>query len=253
MSKSRTERFSATIEHYHQYRPSYPHELLETIFTECSLGPESIVADIGSGTGIFTMLLLEKGLTCYGVEPNTDMRNKAEIELASFDNFHSITGRADQTNLADNSVDGIICAQAFHWFNEPGTRVEFKRILKQNAKVALVWNLRNNTTPLMQAYENLLRKFGTDYTAVAAENIKDEDIASFFENHNFKKLNIDNHQSFDWDGFRGRLLSTSYTPKPGESGYEAMLKEAENIYAEHQKDGKVTFDYDCLAFIGNFE
>jgi hypothetical protein len=68
------ERFSSRVENYVRYRPGYPAQIVELLKAECGMRPEHTIADIASGTGIFTRLLLENGNCAYGVEPNAEMR-----------------------------------------------------------------------------------------------------------------------------------------------------------------------------------
>ena len=69
-----TERFSDRVDDYLRYRPSYPGELIDLMRVEMGLRPDHTVADIGSGTGILSALLLAHGNTVIGVEPNRAMR-----------------------------------------------------------------------------------------------------------------------------------------------------------------------------------
>src|SRR5947207_14930414 len=97
-------------------RPGYPSEVLELLKAECGLEPNSIVADIASGTGILTRMLLENGNRVFGVEPNPEMRLAGERFLARYPRFTSVAGTAEETTLDDHSVDIITAAQSAHWF-----------------------------------------------------------------------------------------------------------------------------------------
>src|SRR5947209_11876909 len=129
MSIDSTSRFSSRVENYIRYRPGYPQSVVELLAGECGLTPTSVVADVGSGTGILTELFLRNGNTVYGVEPNREMREAGEGLLAGYPNFHSVDGRAEATGLPDASVDFVTAGQAFHWFDAQGARAEFSRIL----------------------------------------------------------------------------------------------------------------------------
>src|SRR5262249_648330 len=144
-----TSRFGARVDDYVKARPSYPAGLLAVLARECGLDKKSIVADLGSGTGIFTRLLLESGATVYAVEPNDEMRAAAERDLAS-ERFHSVRGRAEATTLPDASIDLATAAQAFHWFDVEATRRELVRILRPAGLAVLVWNDRDaQATPFL--------------------------------------------------------------------------------------------------------
>jgi len=111
-----TTRFSNRVTDYTRARPSYPTELITLLESEVGLGPECTVADVGSGTGIFTGLLLETGCRVIGVEPKDEMRGAAEARLGVHPECQSIPGTAEETGLAEHSVDVVTAAQAFHWF-----------------------------------------------------------------------------------------------------------------------------------------
>src|SRR5271170_3464981 len=116
------QRFSNRVGDYVRYRPGYPRAVLDLLRDECGLTPKSVVADIGSGTGILTQMLLENGNLVYGVEPNAEMRAAGEEFLAAHPKFRSVAASAEATKLPDASVDLIVAAQAFHWFDPPASR-----------------------------------------------------------------------------------------------------------------------------------
>src|SRR5438552_226529 len=123
-----TTRFSNRVEQYVKYRPSYPKEIIPFLENTIDLNPSFVIADIGSGTGISSKIFLANGNTVYAVEPNNEMRNKAEELLWQYDSFISINGTAEQTTLADTSADMIVAGQAFHWFDAVKAKIEFRRI-----------------------------------------------------------------------------------------------------------------------------
>ena len=125
-----TERFSTRVENYVKYRPGYPPAVLDLLKAECGLTPASVIADIGSGTGILTRLFLGNGNHVFGVEPNQAMREAGEQLLADFGGFVSVAATAEETTLPDRSADFVTAGQAFHWFNLARTRPEFARDLE---------------------------------------------------------------------------------------------------------------------------
>lgn len=246
------ERFSNRVENYVKYRPNYPKEVLQLFATEMNLRKDSIIADTGSGTGISAKLFLENGNRVFGVEPNAAMRAAAESFLREFLNFRSVDGTAENTSLDENSVDFIIAAQAFHWFDQTGARREFERILKDKGFVVLMWNERQlDTTAFLKDYENLLVEFGTDYEAVRHENIDKEKLQNFFQT-DFKEAIFQNKQTVDYDGLEGRMLSSSYVPSSENPRYESMLKKLKSLFAEHAENGKINILYDTKVFYGQF-
>src|ERR1019366_8204811 len=123
-----TGRFSSRVDDYVRYRPSYPSGIVTLLQLHCGLTPVSVVADIGSGTGLLAELFLKFGCVVFCVEPNIQMRIAGEHMLRGFGNFHSVDGRAENTGLGDASVDLAVSGQAFHWFDPVRTRDELRRI-----------------------------------------------------------------------------------------------------------------------------
>jgi SAM-dependent methyltransferase len=92
--KSSTLRFTGRVENYIKYRPGYPGGMIETLVKECGLTKDSIVADIGSGTGILSGLFLKNGNRVFGVEPNREMREAGERLLQRVPNIHEHYGHS---------------------------------------------------------------------------------------------------------------------------------------------------------------
>lgn len=244
-------RFSTRAEAYAKYRPDYPPGVVKILKSECGLTGDSVVADVGSGTGILTELLLKNGNRVFGIEPNEAMRVFAEEMLKDYNHFVSVDGSAEATALDDDSVDIVIAAQAFHWFDREKTKREFKRILKPNGWVALIWNERRlDSTSFLRAYEDLLLRYGTDYHEVRHENVADK-LAEFFAPDEFKLVNLDNFQHFDLAAFQGRVASASYTPEPGHPNFDALGSGLQRLFDEHNRDGTVTFEYDTRIYYGH--
>ena len=250
MKQNTVERFSNRVENYVKYRPSYPSEILDLFRDEMNLQKKSVVADIGSGTGISAKLFLENDNAVFGVEPNEAMRVAAENFLQDFPNFRSIKGTAENTTLSDKSVDFVIAAQAFHWFDETKTRSEFKRVLKDNGFVALIWNERQlDSNEFLRDYEKLLNEFGTDYQKVRHDNITKESLREFFLT-NFRQEIFNNSQSLDFNGLKGRILSSSYMPSVENERYSEMLIKLKSLFTEHAENGRIKVLYDTKVFYG---
>ena len=217
---------------------------------ECTLSPDAVVADIGSGTGILSELFLRNGNPVYGVEPNREMREAGERLLSGYPDFHSIDGMAEMTTLEAGGIDFVVAGQAFHWFDFEKTRLEFARILKPAGWVVLVWNMRAGAaSPFGRDYEALLHTYATGYAQVNHKRIDDTAIETFF-GAGIQFRRYENRQYFDFDGLKGRLFSSSYSPEPGDPQYDATILALEQLFDVHQSHGQITFDYATNIYFG---
>ncbi len=247
-----TERFSDRVDNYVRYRPDYPPALLDWLQRELAVDTGWRVADIGAGTGISSRLLLEGGYQVITVEPNAPMRAAAERDLAAYAGFRAVDGRADATGLAAASIDLITVAQAFHWFDEQTTRGEFARILRPDGLAAIWWNSRRLVgTPFLEGYEALLRAWGTDYESVAERYPDDSQMRAWFADGYRAGARFAHCQQLDFEGLRGRLMSSSYVPPAGHPNHQPMLQALRELFDACAVQGRISFDYDTRIFAGH--
>jgi SAM-dependent methyltransferase len=236
---------------YVKYRPSYPEDALDYLFGEVGLRPGSLVADIGAGTGIFSKLLLAWGSRVIAVEPNEAMRSAAYAMLGSEPSYRSVDGSAEVTGLDDGSVEFIVCAQSFHWFDHAAAKTEFKRILRPGGKVLLIWNSRvPSGTPFLEGYEQLLHKYGEDYGRINHKNITMEQLRPFFVNGGPVKREFFNRQMLDFDQLKGRAMSSSYVPAPGHPNHEPFVAALRELFERNERGGTVEMDYETEVYVG---
>lgn len=245
-----TQRFSNRVENYVKYRPGYPPEIIDFLKKECDLSGKTIIADIGSGTGISAKLFLNNRNKVYGVEPNNEMRKAAENFLSEYPEFISINGTAENTTLESNSVDMITSGQAFHWFDKQKCKSEFRRILKQEGYAILFWNEKTESNDFMRSYYDLLKIYGTDYEKVNhSANTDDTVINEFYSPNNFNKKIFDNRQTLDYKALEGRLLSSSYIPLEGEN-HDKMINDLKNMFEKYKVNGEIAMEYVTLVYYG---
>ncbi len=245
-----TEKFTGKASVYEESRPKYAPEFISYLFNEVGLNKDSIVADIGSGTGIFTKLLLENDVMVYSVEPNEDMRTIAENSLSTFNNFNSINASAENTTLANNSIDFITVAQAFHWFDIAKFKIECKRILKTNGKVILTWNTRIDTAPLNIETAIIFNKYCPNYKGFnGGIDIFGDIVANFF-NNKFIIKRFPNNLIFDKEKFIKRILSASYSLKKGDIQFDNYINEFELLFNKYSVNGILTIPNETVAYIG---
>lgn len=244
-----THRFSRRVADYVRFRPSYSPELLGWLRDTIGFTAAWRVADIGSGTGIFSRLFVENGNPVSCVEPNEAMRAEAQASLGSYFNFVSVHGTAEATALANHSVDLVTAAQAFHWFDPTPTREEFHRILAPDGCAAIVFNTRrSDASAFMRAYESFLREHAVDYARVDHRRVDAERLHAFLGDyhewrHHFSVFH-------DLEGVIGLSSSSSYTPAPGHPDHDAFYAALRDLFATHQVSGTVEFLYETEAYAG---
>ncbi len=248
-----TERFSDRVENYVNFRPSYPAELIALLAEQCHLSQDTVIADVGAGTGKLTELLLPTNSAVYAIEPNTEMREAAENLLKQNNNFMSMAGDSAATGLANDSVDLIVAAQAFHWFEPAPTRQEFARILKPAGYVGLIWNERDTRSGFQQAYDKMLSNYCEEYSKVNHRNISLSAIQQFFNPNEFTTYSFAYSQDFNIDGFLGRMYSSSYTPAQGTDAYAVLNNAARQLFQQHAVDNRIEFTYQTNLYLSKFE
>ena len=246
-----TERFTGRVEHYAKYRPTYPPKLIEAIARQCGEKRRLRIAEFGSGTGIFTRLLLDAGHEVFAVEPNEAMRQEGERALGSIPFFHSVHGTAEKSGLPSGAFDLVAAAQAFHWFDFDAARREFLRVLKPEGRVALVWNNRETKSAFGRGYERFLERQSTDYPRVRSRGKSAEkEMRRFFGGGGYKLLKFPHSQRFDWEALWGRFLSTSYSPRIGDPRREAAQAALRELFDRCARGGTVAMKYQAEAFVG---
>ena len=245
-----TQRFSDRVDDYIRYRPDYPSALIALLEQQCGLGRDAVVADIGSGTGKLAEHFLRHGNPVYGVEPNRAMRQAAESLLRQYPHFTSLDGRAEAIPLPAASVDFVVAGQAYHWFEPEPTRTEFARILKAGGWVVLAWNERDASAPFLADYEQMLASLLPDYATVTHKRLNDDQLQAQLGLKSFHKAVFSFRQTFDFRGLKGRTLSSSYSPQPGQPGHDELIAALGKLFERHQQNGVVDFDYVTNVYCG---
>lgn len=242
--------FTGKSEVYALHRPQYSEEALEFIRREVNITPDTLIADIGAGTGIFTKQLSVLGCRVVAVEPNEDMRSRISDTAPDSE---IISAPAERTGLPDHSVSLITVATALHWFDQKLFAEECRRILTDSGKILIIWNLSDKTADIVKDLHELNLKYCEKYKALFVEDpvLKDRsiDVTKEFL-PNCKQASYENDQSFDLEGFVGNRLSYSYAPQENEVGYAEYADALKSFFNEHQSEGKLTLPHFTHCFIG---
>lgn len=243
-------RFENRATDYAGGRPDYPAALLDFLLGRLALRAGAEVADIGSGTGIFTRALLARGLRVAAVEPGDDMRRTAEAELGAQPGFTSSSGTARATKLPARSVEAIFCAQAFHWFNEEPTRREWRRILRPGGSAVLVWNNRDPADAFTAEFLAVLHSGGADATRTMAASLGAQTDNVLFRGAPAETVAFPHAQSLDFAGLLRLTVSASFMPKPGDARFPEISDRLRGIFDRHQAAGAVRMVYRTVAVFG---
>lgn len=244
----------ATI--YAKYRPSYPDKYINYLIDKCNLNQNTLIADIGAGTGILTKQFLDKNLKVIGVEPNCNMRKVLEKNLIKYKNFTSINGSDKNTNLNENSIDLITVAQAFHWFDIESFKKECKRILNANGKVCIIWNKLDTTDNIVKEEKNIDYSYTNQYKEinnVLEDGKREQLVKEFFGNNNYECKITENNQIYNKETFIGVNLSKSYSLRKDDKNYSNYIKAFENLFDKYNKDGTLVIKNNTYGYLGSLE
>ncbi|APV43599.1 Methyltransferase domain-containing protein [Dehalogenimonas formicexedens] len=248
-----SERFTNRVAYYVKYRPSYPEAYLGYLATEVGFKENSVVADIGAGTGILSKLLARRVKRVFAVEPNHQMRLAAQEYCKDAGNVAVVNGCAEATTLPDASVDFITAAQAFHWFKIDEARKEFSRILRPGGKTALVWNVRDISTPFGKEYEKIVKQFCLDYIGSGGGSSETLAYRMFFKGGKYDYRAFPNDRRIDLETLLGYSLSTSYAPNRGDENYNDFIQSLKDIFARYAIDGTVLLSTITQSYVGEIE
>lgn len=246
-----TGRFTGRADVYRRYRSRYPREMISLLRERCGLTPQSVVADIGAGTGMLAELFLENGNAVYAIEPNADMRAACEELTGQFPALTCIDGTAEETHLPDHSIDMIAVGRAFHWFDHDKCRPEFKRILRPNGWVVLAGlGPRRGKDPVQHGYQQILRDHGIDYSRLRDRYNVKEAVRRFFEGGTLSEAEFPGVEEMDYESLEGHTISLSVTPQPDHPGFPGMREALKQYFEKYQRDGKVRLSTNCHIFMG---
>ncbi|XZF14831.1 class I SAM-dependent methyltransferase [Chitinophagaceae bacterium MMS25-I14] len=247
-----TQRFSNRVADYVKYRPHYSDAVVDYLQHEFGLTERKTIADIGAGTGISSALFLKAGYKVIAVEPNKEMREKSVELLHVYPGFTAVDGTAENTGLDAGSIDAVVAGQAFHWFDAVVAKKEFERILKKEGMVVLLWNERLTGSDFEKEYDNLILQYGKDYVEVRHRNIDLQHIEAFFAPGTCTLKTFENSQDFDFEGLKGRLLSSSYMPVAGEKGYHELITDLQDLFHRYAAGGRIRIHYITKVYTGSF-
>ena len=173
---------------------------------------------------------------------------EASVGFVSSDLFQPRKALASDTGLRKESIDLVICAQAFHWFCNEETVAEFRRIVRPGGLVALVWNERDlRKDRFHRELEELIVRFATDYESVRHDKFGRDRLEKAF-GQSIETIQFESAQTFDLEGLTGRIASASYMPNESSIEYQRLVKMLRRLFAEHEQSGKLSVSYKTILF-----
>lgn len=229
-------KFDGKAELYAAYRPSYASGLIDDLVEDLPKGAK--VADIGSGTGKLTELLLARGMNVFAVEPNDDMRAAAEKAFGGNALFCSVPASAERTTLPDGKMELVTAAQAFHWFDRDAFRKECRRILTPGGEVALIWNGYDETSAEAISLERILHRYCPLFKGFRGGVRLARSFDDFFGSYTTKTY--PGAVAYDRDAFVGRSLSSSYALTQSDGKYDEYIAALNGYFDGFSENGILT-------------
>ena len=223
-------KFNEKSEFYNKYRPNYSNELVDCIVSELN-SLDDCIADIGCGTGIFTKQLVERNCKVIGIEPNLEMYEKAKNNLPG---IKVINSTSEDTTLDSNSINIITVAQALHWFNIDEFVKEAKRILKQDGKIAIVYNIVDDSKDVVKEFKYIHENYCENH------NNHNRNFDELFESifgDNYILKEFSNNQKYTYEEFMGYESSMSYSLTKEDNRYNEYIESLNNLFNKYSKDG----------------
>ncbi len=157
----------ADAETYDRGRPRYGEDAARVLVEELGLGPTAPVLELGAGTGQLSRALVAAGMDVTAVEP---LANTRELLVRAIGADRVRAGVAEEIPLADHSVDAVLAADAFHWFDESRAMPEIRRVLRPGGGVAILRSIPMWEAPWSAELGPILAVSRPDHPAYAGRS-----------------------------------------------------------------------------------
>jgi ubiquinone/menaquinone biosynthesis C-methylase UbiE len=246
---NRKEVYSSKAKKYSRYRWDYAVQAIQGIFDTANISAESVVADLGAGTGILTKHFIGKVRRIYAIEPNPEMRQVAKEAFRSSPSCIVKEGCAEETRLADGEVDVITVAQAIHWFSPEPANTEIHRILKKRGWLAILRNYSTNELINKEIAKLSVPEYGVNPIPRSLQT-KNTPISYFYGHNHFELKTFPFQFQQSWEEFIGSITSASFMPDEYHPLYAKLENAARNIFMKLSINGQLEVQGDTELYIG---
>lgn len=251
MSDMNYDRFTSKADLYDKFRPKYSGEFIDYIYKYLGISDNTVVADIGAGTGILSEEFLKRGSSVICVEPNKKMLEQAKYKLQQFEKVSFINTTAENTSIINSSVNIVTVGQAFHWFDKKDFLKECRRILIENGFVVLAWNISDSNDPVNKEITNTNYMYCKKYNGYSSRDKEDNtEYLDFFTNNKMEINIFENNLLLDKEGFIGRCLSRSYAPNFADEEYQYYVDSMLKIFDTYSENKKIRIKNNTKCIIG---
>jgi SAM-dependent methyltransferase len=210
-------------ERYHPARPDYPNDAVMYLVQSLGIEDDAHVLDLGAGTGIFTGQLIPFCANITAVEPTPGMRDVLSKRLPL---VNVLDGRDVAIPLESRTVDCVVVAQAFHWFDAPLALEEIHRVLVEGGRLGVLWNERDESIPWVAELGEAMRwpahqpyQVGQDFTSILESG-------PFI---NIERRKFHHRQTLDHEGLLQRVLTTSYIAVMDDEDQAGVLRDVKGV------------------------
>lgn len=241
--------YSSKAAKYARYRWEYASRAVQTLYEVTGIGNSSTVADIGAGTGILTRHFVDKVKKVYAVEPDPEMRAWLLQVCGRSPSLRVIDGSAEATTLPTGSVDMISAAQALHWFNATKAQREFRRILKADGWLAVLWNQPISDSLSARVSSVFTAQHGWDVAKSTAKMAR-VPAESYFDREGLLSDEYPVSTRESWEHFFGGLCSDSHAPLESDPAYPGFAREVRSIFDDLAVMGTIEVTFVTHLLVG---
>ena len=209
---------------YDRARPSYPEAAVAWLLEGARRTPGTTdVLELGAGTGKLTEQLAARGCSVTATDPSEAMLSRLTRRAPR---ARALAGTAEQIPVRPRSVDLVVAAQAFHWFDTDRTLHEVARVLRPGGRLAFLWNSRDERIPWVK---RLGRIMGTAHQADDPTDMIDG--TGMFES--VERTSFRFWQPLSRESLRDLVVSRSHVAVMSDFERERVLRKVDDLYAEY--------------------